>query len=211
MKKSRLSEEQIAYALREVESGRPPADVCRQWGVSEATFYIWKKKYAHLGASELRQLRALEEENLRLKPSPGAVQPSRMVSAIDPRRPGPISERWSMDFVHDALADGRPFRVLTKTGPLPAASNSTSFGQANRWQTLPSDHLDARIKVNMGCHGRSLCMLDDSEVVATVIFFARRPRCLSAAHRWTSCVPPHTPGPTGPGRGDRAPLVRPVF
>lgn len=67
MKKSKFSEEQIAYALREVEGGRPPADVCRQIGVSEATFYIWKKKYAHLGVSELRKLRALEDENGRLK------------------------------------------------------------------------------------------------------------------------------------------------
>ena len=45
----------------------PPADVCRQLGVSEATFYIWKKKYAHLGVSELRKLRSLEDENSRLK------------------------------------------------------------------------------------------------------------------------------------------------
>ena len=66
MKKSKFSEEQIAYALREVESGRPPADVCRQLGVSEATFYIWKKKYAHLGVTELRRLRSLDE-NARLK------------------------------------------------------------------------------------------------------------------------------------------------
>lgn len=44
MTRSKFSEEQIAYALREVESGRPPADVCRQLGVSEATFYIRKKK-----------------------------------------------------------------------------------------------------------------------------------------------------------------------
>ena len=47
MKKSKFTEEQIAYALRQVESGTAPADVCRQLGVSEATFYIWKKKYAH--------------------------------------------------------------------------------------------------------------------------------------------------------------------
>ena len=67
MKKSKFTEEQIAYALRQVESGSPPADVCRQLGVSEATFYIWKKKYAHLGVAELRQLRSLEEENTRLK------------------------------------------------------------------------------------------------------------------------------------------------
>ena len=67
MKKSKFTEEQIAYALRQVESGSPPADVCRQLGVSEATFYIWKKKYAHLGVSELRKLRSLEDENARLK------------------------------------------------------------------------------------------------------------------------------------------------
>jgi len=67
MRKSKFTEEQIAFALREVESGRPPADVCRQLGVSEATFYIWKKKFAHLGVSELRRLRSLEDENSRLK------------------------------------------------------------------------------------------------------------------------------------------------
>ena len=67
MKRSKFTEEQIAYALRQVESGTPPADVCRQLGVSEATFYAWKKKYAHLGVSELRRLRSLEEEDNRLK------------------------------------------------------------------------------------------------------------------------------------------------
>lgn len=67
MKKSKFSEEQIAYILRQVEQGSPPADVCRQMGVSEATFYVWKKKYAHLGVGELRRLRQLEDENSRLK------------------------------------------------------------------------------------------------------------------------------------------------
>ena len=67
MKKSKFTEEQIACALRQVEAGTPPADVCRQVCVSEATFYIWKKKYAHLGVSELRRLRSLEDENGRLK------------------------------------------------------------------------------------------------------------------------------------------------
>ena len=67
IKKSKFTEEQIAYALRQVESGTPPAEVCRQLGVSEATFYLWKKKYAHLGVSELRKLRSLEDENARLK------------------------------------------------------------------------------------------------------------------------------------------------
>ena len=67
MKKSRFSEEQVAYALRQAESGTAVADVCRQLGVSEATLYVWKKKFAHLGVGEMRRLRQLEEENHRLK------------------------------------------------------------------------------------------------------------------------------------------------
>ena len=67
MKTSKFIEEQIAYALREVEGGRPVADVCRQMAISEATFYVWKKKFGHLGVSELRRLRPLEDENNRLK------------------------------------------------------------------------------------------------------------------------------------------------
>jgi putative transposase len=67
MKRSRFSEEQIVYAIRQAEGGTPVGDLCRQLGVSEATFYTWKKKYAHLGVSELRRLRQVEEENSRLK------------------------------------------------------------------------------------------------------------------------------------------------
>jgi len=67
MKRSRFSEEQIVYAIRQAESGTPIGDLCRRLGVSDATFYAWKKKYAHLGVSELRHLRQLEEENSRLK------------------------------------------------------------------------------------------------------------------------------------------------
>ena len=67
MKRSKFSGEQVAYALRQVEAGTPVPAICRQLGVSEATFYAWKKKYAHLGVSELRRLRQLEDENARLK------------------------------------------------------------------------------------------------------------------------------------------------
>lgn len=67
MKTSKFAEEQIAYALRLAESGTPVGDVCRQTGVSEATFYVWKKKYAQLGVAELRQFRQLTDENARLK------------------------------------------------------------------------------------------------------------------------------------------------
>jgi putative transposase len=67
MKRSRFSEEQITYALRLADSGTPVAEVCRQIGIAEATFYVWRKKYAHLGVGELRRLKMLEEENARLK------------------------------------------------------------------------------------------------------------------------------------------------
>lgn len=67
MKKSKFTEEQIAFALGQAESGTVVAEVCRKMGVSEATFYNWKKKYGGLGVSELRRLKQLEEENARLK------------------------------------------------------------------------------------------------------------------------------------------------
>ena len=67
MKKSKFSDEQIAHALRQAESGTAVADICRQLGISDATLYVWKKRFAHLGVSELRKLRSLEEENWRLK------------------------------------------------------------------------------------------------------------------------------------------------
>jgi putative transposase len=67
MKISKFTEEQIAYALRQVESGVPVLDACRKLGITEQTFYRWKKKYAGMGVAELRRLRQLEDENRRLK------------------------------------------------------------------------------------------------------------------------------------------------
>ena len=67
MRKSRFSWEQIAYALRMADGGTPVVEVCRQIGISEATFYTWKKKYGELGVSELRKLRQLEVENASLR------------------------------------------------------------------------------------------------------------------------------------------------
>ncbi len=67
MRKSRFTEEQIAFALRQAESGTKVSEVCRKIGVAEATFYNWKKKYGGLGVSELRHLKQLEEENRQLK------------------------------------------------------------------------------------------------------------------------------------------------
>lgn len=67
MKRSRFSEEQIIGILREQEAGAPTADVCRKYGISDATFYKWKAKYGGLEVSEARRLKALEDENAKLK------------------------------------------------------------------------------------------------------------------------------------------------
>lgn len=67
MKRKRYSEEQIAFALRQAESGTPVAEVTRKMGITEQTFYRWKKKYAGMGVAELRRLKQLEEENKKLK------------------------------------------------------------------------------------------------------------------------------------------------
>ena len=67
MKRKRFTEEQIAFALRQAESGTAVTEITRKLGVSEQTFYRWKRKYAGLGVAELRRLKQLEEENRKLK------------------------------------------------------------------------------------------------------------------------------------------------
>jgi len=67
MKMSKFTEEQIAFALKQAELGTKVEEVCGKLGISEATFYNWKKKFGRLGPSELRRLRQLEEENTKLK------------------------------------------------------------------------------------------------------------------------------------------------
>ena len=66
MKKSKFTEAQIVFAIKQSETGVSVQEVCRKMGISEATFYNWKKKYGGLGVAELRRLKQLEEENFKL-------------------------------------------------------------------------------------------------------------------------------------------------
>jgi putative transposase len=67
MPKKRFTEEQIAFALRQAESGTTVGEICRKMGVAEATFYRWKKTFAGMGVAEIRRLKQLEDENGQLK------------------------------------------------------------------------------------------------------------------------------------------------
>mgnify|MGYP003383411985 CR=1 FL=1 len=67
VKRSKFTEDQIAFALKQAELGTTVEEVCRKMGISQATFYVWKKRYAGVGPTELRRLRQLEEENRKLK------------------------------------------------------------------------------------------------------------------------------------------------
>jgi putative transposase len=67
MKSSKFTEEQIAFALKQAETGTPVKEVMRKMGITEQTFYRWKKKYGGMMPSDLRRLRQLEEENHQLK------------------------------------------------------------------------------------------------------------------------------------------------
>jgi putative transposase len=67
MKRSRFSEQQVAYILRQAEEGTSVEEVCRKAGISEATYYNWRKKYGGLMPSAMKRLKQLDEENQRLK------------------------------------------------------------------------------------------------------------------------------------------------
>ena len=67
MKKSKFTEQQIAFALQQAEGGTPVEEICRKLGVSEATFYRWKTQFAGRGVVEIRRLKQLEEEDTKLK------------------------------------------------------------------------------------------------------------------------------------------------
>jgi transposase len=122
MKKSKFTEEQIAYVLRQVEGGAPVPDVCRQMGVSEATFYIWKKKYAHLGVSELGRC---ARSRTRMRASSASSPTCRWTNTFCRRRCEKKSE------AHTAPRAGRlgpdDLRRQLRTGPRRALCARKAF------------------------------------------------------------------------------------
>lgn len=124
MKRSRFTEEQFIGILKEQEAGTKTADACRKHGISDATFYKYKAKYGGMDVSDARKLKALEDENAKLKKLRRLYREEKLTvrkrggrkRALGTRRPLALpsrpNERWSLDFVSDAFTDGRRFRVL---------------------------------------------------------------------------------------------------
>lgn len=107
MRKARFTEEQITYALKQVESGKPVGEVCRQLGVSEQSFYRWKRKYQGVGIAELRRLRQLEDENRKLK----KIVAERLQRAPSPQFLGGRNTAWirgELGAISDRFEGGRP-------------------------------------------------------------------------------------------------------
>src|SRR6476660_2790940 len=88
MKRKRYTDEQIAFALRQAESGTAVGEICRKLGVSEPTFYRWKKQFAGMGTVEIRRLKQLEEENAKLKRLVADLSLDKTMLPIDRRRRG---------------------------------------------------------------------------------------------------------------------------
>ena len=96
MKKSRFSEHQIIKILKEVEAGRTAKDVCREYGISNATYYAWKSKYGGMEASDIRRMRELEYENARLKQMYADLSLEKIISKYS----------FTLRFVRNCLTKG---------------------------------------------------------------------------------------------------------
>jgi putative transposase len=123
MKKSKFTEAQIVFALKQSEQGVTVEEICRKMGISEATFYNWKKKYGGLGVSELRELRMLKEENSRLKKMVADLSLDKQMlqdvikkSSEDRAKKGTCrgtsAELQGLNAAMLSLGDGTPLRLL---------------------------------------------------------------------------------------------------
>lgn len=112
MRKSKFTEEQIAHAPREVEAGAPVEEVIRRLGISEQTFYRWKRKFEGMGVAELRRLRLLEEENTKLK---------RLVADLS------LDKRILQDVIENTLRSQSPRGLSPLTSWLATGCRSAGF------------------------------------------------------------------------------------
>lgn len=116
MKKSRYKETQIVGILKEVEAGRQVKDLCREYGISDGTYYNWKSKYGGMEASEIKKLRDLKEENRRLKRLAECAEDNGVeLGFIQPGKPTQNSyvERFNRTFREEIL-DMYVFRYLSE-------------------------------------------------------------------------------------------------
>ncbi|MGH4978235.1 transposase, partial [Klebsiella pneumoniae] len=103
MKKTRYTEEQIAFALKQAATGTRVEEVCRKMGISEATFYNWKKKFGGMGVTKLRRLRQLEEENQRLKRLVADLSLDKvMLRKLSKKVLRPAQKRQAVHFLREA-------------------------------------------------------------------------------------------------------------
>ncbi|MBH0366985.1 IS3 family transposase [Salmonella enterica] len=146
MKKTRYTEEQIAFALKQAEIGTRVGEVCRKMGISEATFYNWKKKFAGPGVTELRRLRQLEDENQRLKKLVAelSLDKEMLQEVLKPKVLRPAQKRLAVIFLLEA------YRISVRRGCGLLMQSRTVY----HWQSQRDDRaITLRIHIQLRREG----------------------------------------------------------
>ncbi|MDJ5228952.1 IS3 family transposase [Salmonella enterica] len=146
MKKTRYTEEQIAFALKQAEIGTRVREVCRKMGISEATFYNWKKKFAGPGVTELRRLRQLEDENQRLKKLVAelSLDKEMLQEVLKPKVLRPAQKRQAVTFLLEA------YRISVRRGCGLLMQSRTVY----HWQSQRDDRaITLRIHIQLRREG----------------------------------------------------------
>ena len=156
MKRSKFSEEQMIYAICQAESGTPVGDLCRQLGVSDVTIYTWKRKYAHLGVSELRRLRQVEEANSRLKQLVAdlSIDKHLLSEALrnksEARTPSRSGRLVSRDLLGQLLA-GLPLGSVQSSRLVSTKSGQGSIRLATSYSGSGSCRTAVQLPADLGC------------------------------------------------------------